>query len=155
MENINLKQREMKTISGKIFIVKVAVERQQEDGLVKKVKEEYSVKAVSFTDCEAKITQEAGSADNVKDTFEVLSEAIAPYREVFLHDEGEKYYKVKVVESTIDEVTGKEKKTATYYLVNADTLEQARKRIEQALGDTLTDYAIAAVIEQNTVGVIE
>ena len=44
----------MKTISGKIFIVKVAVERQQEDGLVKKVKEEYSVKAVSFTDCEAK-----------------------------------------------------------------------------------------------------
>lgn len=145
----------MKTISGKIFIVKVAVERQQEDGLVKKVKEEYSVKAVNFTDCEAKITKEAGSADNVKSTFEVLSEAIAPYREVFLHDEGEKYYKVKVVESTIDEVTGKEKKTATYYLVNADTLEQARKRIEQALGDTLTDYAIAAVIEQNTVGVIE
>lgn len=145
----------MKTISGKIFIVKVAVERQQEDGLVKKVKEEYSVKAVSFTDCEAKITQEEGSADNVKSTFEVLSEAIAPYKEVFLYDEGEKYYKVKVVESTIDEVTGKEKKTATYYLVNADTLEQARKRIEQALGDTLTDYAIAAVIEQNTVGVIE
>lgn len=145
----------MKTISGKIFIVKVAVERQQEDGLVKKVKEEYSVKAVSFTDCEAKITKEEGSADNVKGTFEVLSEAIAPYKEIFLHDEGEKYYKVKVVEMTLDEVTGREKKTAIYYLLNADTLEQARKRTEQALGDTLTDYAIAAVIEQNTVGVIE
>jgi len=144
----------MKTISGKIFTVKVQIDREKEDGLVKTVKEEYACKAVNFTDCEAKITKEVGSADNVKESFDILAESIAPYKEVFIFDEGDLYYKVKIQESWLDDY-GNEKKTNYYYLLNATSFEQARKNIVEALGGTLKDYTIAEVVEQKTLDVFE
>lgn len=144
----------MKTISGKIFTVKVQIDRTKEDGLVKTVKEEYACKAVNFTDCEAKITKEVGSADNVKASFDILAESIAPYKEVFIFDEGDLYYKVKIQEAWLDDY-GNEKKTNYYYLLNATSFEQARKNIVEALGGTLKDYTIAAVVEQKTLDVFE
>jgi len=144
----------MKTISGKIFNVKVKIDRTQDDGLVKSVREEYSLKAVNFTDCEAKITKEVGSADNVKGTFEVLAEAVAPFKEIYIFDEGEKYYKVKINESYVDDY-GNDKTSSSYYLVNADSLEQARKNIMEAFGGTMKDMTIAAVIEQKILDCFE
>ena len=144
----------MKSISGKIFIAKVKVDRPQEDGLMKSVREEYCCKAVNFTDCEAKITKEVGSADNIKGSFDILSETIAPYNEVFIFDEGDIFYKVKIQESYLDDF-GKEKKNNNFYLLNATSFEQARKNIVEALGGTLKDYTIAAVVEQKTIEVYE
>lgn len=139
----------MKSISGKIFIAKVKVDRPQEDGLMKSVKEEYACKAVNFTDCEAKITKEVGSADNIKGSFDILSETIAPFKEVFIFDEGDIFYKVKIQESYLDDF-GKEKKNNNFYLLNATSFEQARKNIVEALGETMKDYTVAAVVEQKT-----
>lgn len=136
----------MKTISGKIFTVKISVDREKEDGLVKKVSEFYAVKAINFTDCEAKITKEVGSADNIKASFDVLSEAVAPYKEIYIFDEGDIFYKVKITENWLDDY-GNDKKTSTNYLVNAGSLEQARKNIIEAIGDSMNDYTVAAVIE--------
>lgn len=144
----------MKSISGKIFTAKVSVERVQDDGLAKKVKEEYACKAVSFTDCEAKLTKEVGSAENVKNSFDILAEVIAPYKEVFIFDEGDIFYKVKIQETYLDDF-GNEKKNNIYYLLNATSFEQARKNIVAALGDSLSDYTIAAVIEQKILEVFE
>lgn len=144
----------MKTISGKIFTAKVSVERMQDEGLIKKVKEEYALKAESFTDCEAKLTKEVGSADNVKGSFEILSESIAQYSEVFIFDEGEIFYKVKIQEKYLDDF-GKEKKNSFYYLINATSFEQARKNIVEALGGSVNEYTIAAVIEQNIIECFE
>lgn len=144
----------MKTISGKIFTVKISVDREKEDGLVKKTKEEYAVKAISFTDCEAKITKEVGSADNIKASFDVLSEAVAPYKEIYLFDQGETFYKVKINENWLDDF-GNDKKTAHTYLLNAESFEQARKNIVEALGDTMKDYTIAAVVETNVLEAFE
>jgi hypothetical protein len=144
----------MKSISGKIFIAKVKVDRPQEDGLMKSVKEEYACKAVNFTDCEAKITKEVGSADNIKGSFDILSETIAPFKEVFIFDEGDIFYKVKIQESYLDDF-GKEKKINYFYLLNATSFEQARKNIVEALGETMKDYTIAAVVEQKTLEVFE
>ena len=152
--NNNLKRKFMKTISGKIFQVKIKIDREQEDGLVKNVKEDYAVKAVNFTDCEAKITKEIGSADNVKDSFDVLAEAIAPYKECYIFDEGSTYYKVKVQEPYTDDY-GNEKKSNFHYLVNATSIEQARKNIEEVYGTSVRDYTIAAIIEQKILEVIE
>ena len=136
----------MKTISGKIFNVKVKIDRTQDDGLTKSVKEDYACKAVNFTDCEAKITKEIGSADNVKDSFDVLAEAVAPYREVYIFDEGETFYKVKVQEPYTDDY-GNEKKLTYHYLLNATSIEQARKNIMEAYGQSVRDYTIAAIVE--------
>lgn len=144
----------MKTISGKIFNVKVKIDRTQDDGLVKSVKEDYALKAVNFTDCEAKITKEVGSADNVKGTFEVLAEAVAPFKEIYIFDEGEKYYKVKINESYVDDY-GNDKTSASYYQVNADSLEQARKNIMEAIGGSMKDFTVAAVIETKVLDCFE
>lgn len=144
----------MKIISGKIFTAKVSVERLQEDGLAKKVKEEYALKAISFTDCEAKLTKEVGSADNIRDSFDILSEAIAPYEEIFIFDEGDIFYKVKVQEIHYDDY-GKIKKYGRYYLLNATSFEQAKKNIDEAIGGSMNDYTIAAVIEQNIIEAFE
>jgi hypothetical protein len=141
----------MKTISGKIFTAKVSLERAQEDGMTKVVKEEYACRAVSFTDCEAKMAEQVGTTAG----FDVVAEAIAPYKEVYIFDEGATFYKVKITETWADEVTAKEKKSVSYFLVNADSLEQARRNIVEALGGTMTDYTIAAVIEQNILEVFE
>lgn len=144
----------MKTISGKIFTVKISVDREKEDGLVKKVSEFYAVKAINFTDCEAKITKEVGSADNIKASFDVLSEAVAPYKEIYIFDEGDIFYKVKIQENWLDDF-GNDKKTNYFYLVNAPTSEQAMKNIKEALGGTLKDYTIAAVVEQKILEAFE
>lgn len=144
----------MKTISGKIFTVKVKIDRQQKNGLVKKVSEEYACKAVNFTDCEAKITKEVGSADNVKDSFDIIAEAIAPFKDVFVFDEGEIFYKVKIQETEMDDF-GKEKKNSYYYLLNATSFEQARKNIVEAYGGSMKDYTIAAVVEQKIIECFE
>lgn len=144
----------MKTISGKLFNAKVSIERVKEDGLAKQTKEDYVVKAVNFTDCEAKLTKELAEAENVKKTFDILAEAIAPFKEVYIFDEGEIYYKVKITENWLDDY-GNDKKTSTNYLVNAGSLEQARKNIVEAIGDSMNDYTVAAVIETKILEVIE
>ena len=144
----------MKSISGKFFTAKISVEREKEDGLVRKVTEEYVLKAVSFTDCEAKVTKEVGSAETVKKSFEVKAEAIAPYNEIFLFDEGEIFYKVKIQDSWMDDM-GNDKVTVYNYFLNATSFEQARKNIVEALGTTLKDYTIAAVVETKVLAVFE
>lgn len=144
----------MKSISGKLFNAKVSIERVKEDGLAKQTKEDYVVKAVNFTDCEAKLTKELAEAENVKKTFDILAEAIAPFKEVYIFDEGEIYYKVKITENWLDDY-GNDKKTSTNYLVNAGSLEQARKNIVEAIGDSMNDYTVAAVIETKILEVIE
>lgn len=144
----------MKSISGKLFNAKVSIERVKDDGLAKQTKEDYVVKAVNFTDCEAKLTKELAEAENVKKTFDILAEAIAPFRDVFVFDEGEIYYKVKITENWLDDY-GNDKKMNTNYLVNAGSLEQARKNIVEALRNSMNDYTVAAVIETKILDVIE
>ena len=144
----------MKKISGKVFTVKVSIEREQEDGLMKKVREEYCCQAVNFTDCEAKITKEVGSADNVKQSFDILAEAIAPFKEVHIFDEGDIFYKVKVQEPYTDDY-GNEKKNSFYYLVNANSIDEARKNIEAIYAGTTIDFTIAAIIETKIKEVFE
>ena len=49
----------------------------------------------------------------------------------------------------------KEKKTNVFYLVQASTLEGARKNIDEVMGGTMIDYRIAAVSETNIIDVFE
>lgn len=144
----------MKSISGKLFNAKVSIERVKDDGLAKQTKEDYVVKAVNFTDCEAKLTKELAEAENVKKTFDILAEAIAPFREVYVFDDGEIYYKVKVQEPYTDDY-GNEKKNSYVYLVNASSSEQAIKNIEETYAHTTIDHTIAAVIETKIKEVFE
>ena len=143
----------MKQISGTWFEVKVRYEQTQENGLEKMVTETYVYEAADFGEAYDKATKDMPS---LSDEFERTAMKIAQYKESITQDDKteEKYYRVKVNLIILDEKTQKEKKVAQYYLVNADSVEKARKYTDTALSDTMMDYVIEAVQEAKIIDVI-
>ena len=144
----------MKQISGTWFEVKVRYEQTQEDGMNKMVTETYVYKAADFGEAYDKATKNMSTF--ISGEFGITAMKIAQYKEIITQDERteEKYYRVKVNLIILDEKTQKEKKTAYYYLVNADSVEKARKYTDTAFSDTLMDYVIEAVQEAKIIDVI-
>ena len=137
----------MKQISGMWFECKVRYEQTQEDGTDKTVTETYVYKAADFGDAYDKATKDMSTF--ISGEFGITGMKIAQYGEVFIQDERteEKFYRVKVNFIVLDEKTNKEKKIAQYYLVNADSVEKARKYTDTALSQTMTDFIIVSVQE--------
>ena len=144
----------MKQIPGTWFEVKVRYEQTQEDGMNKMVTETYVYKAEDFGEAYDKATKDMSTS--ISGEFEITAMRIAQYKEIITQDERteEKYYRVKVNLIILDEKTQKEKKIACYYLVNADSVEKARKYTDTALSDTMMDYVIEAVQEAKIIDVI-
>lgn len=134
----------MKAITASWFLVTIKQDVEGEDGSVKRSSFQYVVDAMTFTECEARITEEVGGGDVVK-------EARAPFSEVFLSESEGRWYKVKVALITLDEKTGKEKKTSAVYLVRASSNENALKNVKSMLSDT--DHDITDVVETKIVDV--
>ena len=137
----------MKQISGTWFECKVRYEQTQEDGTDKTVTETYVYKAADFGDAYDKATKDMSTF--ISGEFGITGMKIAQYGDVFIQDERteEKFYRVKVIFITLDEKTNREKKTACHYLVNADSVEKARKYTDTALSQTMADFIIVSVQE--------
>ena len=144
----------MKQISGTWFECKVRYEQTQENGLEKMVTETYVYKAADFGEAYDKAIKNMSTF--ISGEFGITAMKIAQYKEIITQDDRteEKYYRVKVNLIILDEKTQKEKKTACYYLVNADSVEKARKYTDTALSDTMMDYVIEAVQEAKIIDVI-
>jgi len=52
-------------------------------------------------------------------------------------------------------VTDNKKESSECYLVNADTIEQAQKDINESLGKTMTDFTIKKIEETRIMDVFE
>ena len=137
------------------FETKVRYEKTIEDGSQKKVTEQYTVDALSFTEAEATIIEEMSSY--ISGEFEVSDIKKASYKEVFFSEaqSDDRWYKAKLQFITIDEKTEKEKRTNNYFLVQAGTLMGAVKHIEEMMGKTMIDYVIAQVGETQIMDVFE
>lgn len=146
----------MRTKTATFFECKVRYEKIIESGEQKKVAETYAVDALSFTEAEGRIIEEMKLyvGDN---EMEVTAIKIASYKEVFFSDadKDDKFYKVRCNFITLDEKSGKEKKTAAAYLVQAATVEGARKNLDEAMSGTMIDYVIVSVIETNIMDMFE
>lgn len=129
------------------FEVGVRYAKTQEDGTEKNVTEKYVIDALSFAEAEAVITKEM--EPYISGDYRIASEAQASYHEVVLNDKpnADKYYKAKVAFITIDERTGKEKRSNVTYLVQAANLNNAIANIEEFFGNTMIDYSITSVTE--------
>lgn len=135
----------MRSRTANWFICKIRYEKVMEDGLLKKVTEQYVVDALSFSEAEARITEEMSGY--ISGEFDVHEIDRCVFKEIFFSD-GEmddSWYKAKLHFITIDEKTNKEKKTVVNYLVQGATLEGARKNIDEVMGGTMIDYRIAGV----------
>lgn len=143
--------KEVKSITSTWFEVKVSGERTDESGMTRKVKELYCVDALSFTEAEARTMERLIDCGG-----EVVEEKIACYKEVLSRpdEESEKWYKCKVVLITINENTGKPKRTSVYYLVNADSTAGAEDIINDFYNSSAQDYEIASIAETSVLEII-
>jgi hypothetical protein len=145
----------MRDVNKRWFETIVRYDKVMEDGEVKKVNEVYVVDAITFGEAEESI---AGILSKyIFGDFDVKNITPAPYSEVFFSDKDtdDKYYRVKLAFITIDEKTEKEKKSKVTYLVQANSLEQARKNTEEVMNGTMIDYEFVSVTETKILDVFE
>ncbi len=137
------------------FVCKIKYEKVTEDGTQKKVSETHVVDALSFSEAEKRITENISAY--ISGDYEIVDISIAPFKEIFFADDNmsDKWYKSKLQFITIDEKTDKEKRSNSTYLVQAASLEGARKSIDEVMGTTMIDYVIAGVNETNIMDVFE
>ena len=145
----------MRDVNKKWFETIVRYDRTMESGETKKVSETYVVDAITFGEAEESI---AGIAKSyASGDFDIKNINPAPYSEIFFSDRDtdDKYYRVKLAFITIDEKTQKEKKSKVTYLVQAGSLEQARKNTEEVMHGTMIDYEFVSVTETKILDVFE
>lgn len=137
------------------FEVKVRYEKTLDNGLVKNVTDTYIVDAVSFTECEARITEEM--KQYISGEFNITAEKITNIIEIVHSEEdaADKYYKIKINSIAFDEKTGKEKKLPSIFLVQAASIEDAKKKFDEFMKSSMMDYEVVSVIEMPYMDVFE
>ena len=145
----------MRSRSAMWFECKIRYEKVMEDGLQKKVNENYVVDALSFSEAETRITEEMSAY--ISGEFEVADIKKAAFKEVFFTDDNiaDKWYKAKLQFITIDEKTEKEKRSTVTYLVQSGSMNGAMKNIDEVMGGTMIDYVVASVAETTIMDVYE
>lgn len=131
----------------KLFECGIRYEKTLENGMQKKVTELYIVDALSFTEAESRIIKEMSCY--VGGEFDVVSEKITNYSQLVKSDnaQADKWYKVKINYIQTDERTEKEKKTATYLLVQAKDIDDAWWMTNKYMEGTVVDWDCEAVSE--------
>lgn len=142
-------------MENKYFEAKASYMKTLESGIDKRVTESYIVEAVNFMECEARFTEELQKLTDGE--FDIVGEKITNFLEIVRSDDenADKWYKVKINTIVADEKTGREKKTPTYYLVQASTVDDAKKDFDVFMKGTMADYEVASVIEMPYLDVFE
>ncbi|WP_068475417.1 DUF4494 domain-containing protein [Saccharicrinis aurantiacus] len=117
----------------------------EQTGKQKKVNLPYLIDAVSYTEAESRIHAEM--EQYVSGEFSVPSIKKANYTDLFFYDDGDKWYKCKVVFVSIDEEAGKEKKVSNMMLVLASDLKEAYERINESMSGMTVDFDITQIME--------
>lgn len=144
----------MHSKKGYWFEVTLKYERMLDDGSNKKVSETYVTEAISFSEAEKRIISEIGKS--VRGGIEVKKMTTASYKEVVFSDNpsDEHWFKAKVSFITLDEKSGKEKRTTIQYLLQADTLDDAVTHINDFMRSS-GDFLTATVSETKILDVYE
>jgi predicted transport protein len=145
----------MKTKTAEWFETKVKYEKEIEDGQTKTVTETYVVDALSFTEAETSIIEEASAY--IAGEFSVTDIKHARYKEVIMSENSsdDRWFKAKVQFITIDEKTEKEKLTSVMYLVQSNTLQNAIKNVESVMNTGMQDWKLASITETSILDVFE
>lgn len=122
------------------FLCKIRYEKVVGDGSNKKVTEPYLVDALSFTEAEARIIEEM--TPFISGEFTVVDISRAHYSEIFTSEEdsADKWFAGRLAFITLDEVSGKEKRTYTNILVQAADIHDAMKKLDEGMKGTMADY---------------
>ena len=126
------------------FETKVRYDKTMENGSIKKVTEAYMVDALSFTEAEARISEEIA---HFTSDFSVSAVKRTKIAEIFREKTGDKWYLVKVAFITIDEKTAAEKKSSTLILTAGNDLKGAYDNFMAGMEGTMADFEIQSIAE--------
>jgi hypothetical protein len=127
------------------FECKVRYDKLQENGSAKKVTEPYLVDALSFTEAEARITEE--QKPFISGEFSVSAVKRTKIAEIFFNEGGDRWFLVKVGFITVDEKTAAEKRTTSLILVQATTFKEAFDNFLEGMKGTMADFEIVSIAE--------
>ena len=160
----------------KNYEVKIILDRTMENGMTKKVTEQYIV-----ADCLGLSESEARAVEYIQPfatgDFEVISSRVAPYTEIVYDKFGivsqidgeaqkllgqnrnastdpDRWYRVKASFITLDERNRREKRTSINLLVNACSVNAAHDLTVEHLKCCMSDYEIGNVDETKILDVI-
>lgn len=127
------------------FECKVRYDKLQENGAAKKVTEPYMVDALTFTEAEARITEE--QRPFISGEFDVAAVKRSRIAEIVFEEEGDRWYLAKVGFITVDEKSGAEKRSVSQMLVQASGFKSAYDNLLEHMKGTMADYDIVSIAE--------
>ena len=127
------------------FECKIKIDKTTADGVIKTSTENYLVDALSFTEAEARITEEM--QPYISGEFKVDSVKRVRVSEMFFDETGDRWYKAKVNFVTLDEKKGVEKRTASYMYVQATEFSKALQNLMEGMKGTMSDFEVASITE--------
>ena len=160
----------------KNYEVKIILDKVMNNGMTKKVTEQYIV-----SDCLSLSESESRAAEYIRPfaigEYEIVSSRVAPYNEIVYDKFGivsqvdgeaqkllgmnrnastdpDRWYRVKVSLITLDEKSGREKRTSQNLLVNACSVNAAHDIVVEHMKGTLSDYEIGNVDETKILDVL-
>lgn len=135
------------------FEAKVKYVKINEDGREKKVNEAYLLDAMSYTEAESRITHEMESV--IKGDYYISSLKKSNITELVPSEDenDDRWYKAKVNIIDADEVSGKGKSTAQYYLVAAADTDRALENLKKNLSTFVVPYEIANISDTKFIDV--
>ena len=124
----------------------IRYERTMPNGMSKKVTELYLVDACSFAEAEGRITKEM--EPYISGDFDVVTIKRTNYSEIVDGlSTADKWFKAKLVFITVDEKSGKEKKTATHVSVSASDINNAHICVVEHMKGSVMEFEIATLDE--------
>ena len=127
------------------FLVKTKFEKTAEEGKIEKVSRDDLVDALSFTEAEARIIEEMRPFVNWEFTIKSLKRFNV--REIFFNETGDKWFKAKINFVVFDEEKGKEKKPASYMLIQASDMSEARVNLIEGMKGSVADWKEESITE--------
>lgn len=133
------------------FLCKVKYAKENEQGLLKNISEQYLVDAVSFTEAEAILYDRLGS--QIRGDFQVTGISKSNIVDVFFYEDADLWHKCKITYLVADGDNGKEKKVTQYMIVTAEDVKQAFDRIQESLSNMLVSFRVPDITESPIVEV--
>ena len=149
------------------YQVTVHLDKLSEEGMQKKVAEQYLVQAPSFGAAERAIVEEIAQyatgelevvaiarrnySEIITDKYGIVSHIDGEARKIFgqnnVSTEPDKWFKCKLNFITLDEKSGREKKTPRLFLVNANTAMTAHQLVDNFMAGSISDYEVQQIDE--------
>ena len=126
------------------FLAKVRYFKENDEGLLKSITEQYLVDATSHSEGEEKIYDKVG--DMVRGDFQLKRLTPLDIADVFEYEDSDLWHSVKLNYYIADE-SGKEKKIVQTMLVTAKDCKEAYDRIQESMISMLASFRITDIKE--------